>query len=275
MSGRWVEVGPGRSVWRPEPPGGWIGPDALEPYLSEGSRVAAEVAAGIAERWRQRLGVGAGSAGGLSHGERRERAAEVFGDPLPVAPEPERRPVVEEGPRMWDRTLAPGSDFGAMAAGWRTFGFWYGAQIPARGDVVVYVEHVAYRQPSPFGPSVAFLLGDVVAIEWAHGRPSKHVASLLPLPGISRAPIEEYARWGGACSACGWWPWPPELVLTGGNRIGMWRHGDQSAALMASAAAGMVVTAQGLLCPRCLADAGDVRRGQVGYELEGAVGGQS
>lgn len=38
MSGRWVDVGPGRSVWRPDEPGReMIGPDALLPYLREGS----------------------------------------------------------------------------------------------------------------------------------------------------------------------------------------------------------------------------------------------
>jgi hypothetical protein len=264
-------------VWRQDPPDGWlIGPDALEPYVDPAMLA---VARSIAERWEREVWPRMDRAGGrgMSQVERRERAAEVFGDPVPMVDQSQgaaRHGVVEERPQIWDRMLVPAGDFVAMAQGRRTFGFWYGGNVPRQGEVVVYVEHVPYRKPSAFGPSVAFELGDVDVLDESWGRPTKHVASLLPLPGITRAPIEDPWRWGCACALCGWWPRPAELVAVGA-RSGCWRWGDQSAALMAAAAAGMAVTLAGLVCPACLEGADDVRRGRIGYEVKEPAGAES
>lgn len=202
--------------------------------------------------------------GGKSHGDRREIAHQLFGDPLPRPPAEDPRPpaanLEDRVPQIWDRMLTTPYEFNAMAVGLRTFGFWHGGNVPERGDVVVYVEYVFTRKPSEFGPIVAFALGDVAGVGWANGAPAKHVASLLPLPGITRVPTYGPPPWGFACDVCGWWP-PAEG--------GCWRFRDQSQALMAAVQAGMSVTLAGLVCTSCLAGAGDVRRAQIGYERGG------
>lgn len=258
MTGRWMQTGPGRSVWRPDLPE-LIGPDALEPLMDPQIVAAMRRSGQFWEGQMQRLG--------KSQGERERAAAEMFGDGVRAARAPLEnlvapRPAPDDPSRpvmVFDRRLVNAHDFATMASGMRTFYRWLGSGSPRCADVLVLVEHFPYAEPST-GRSVAFEVGSTQVLEEnGVGLVVDRVLSLRPLRGISLG--QGTGRWGWACADCGWW-----FV---GEPSFSWEN--QADALMHAAGHGMTVTVTGLRCPDCVQEVPLLGRGRVGYELRGGA----